>query len=71
MNKKGITRFVAILLLFVALYGYEENKEMMVVYAEESGEWSFKVLEDDTIEIQKYNGKNEIVVIPSEIDGKK
>ncbi|MBQ8079952.1 MAG: leucine-rich repeat protein [Oscillospiraceae bacterium] len=38
--------------------------------AEESGDFSYTVLEDGTAEISKYNGSDETVEIPAQIDGK-
>ena len=39
-------------------------------YAETSGDYEYTALEDGTVEITKYNGTNEVVNIPRELDGK-
>ena len=36
-----------------------------------NNEWNYKILNDNTIMITKYNGNDEIVEIPNEIEGKK
>ncbi len=41
------------------------------VGAETSGDYGYKVLDDGTVSITKYNGSDEEVAIPSEIEGKK
>ena len=40
------------------------------VGAETSGDYEYEVLDDGTVSITKYNGSDEEVTIPSEIDGK-
>ena len=41
------------------------------VGAETNGDYEYEVLDDDTVSITKYQGKDKKVIIPSEIDGKK
>lgn len=43
----------------------------IVASAETYGDFEYKVLDDGTVEISKYNGTGGEVSIPSEIDGKK
>ena len=42
-----------------------------LVMAETSGDWEYKILEDETVEINKYTGNDVELSIPEELDGKK
>lgn len=43
---------------------------IMTASAETSGDYSYSVLDDGTVELTKYNGSDASIEIPSEIDGK-
>lgn len=70
VRRKRTVRIVVILILFVSLFLYENNIFDMDVYAEEVGNWSYTVLKDNTVKINKYKGKKEKVYVPSKIKGK-
>ena len=49
-------------------YGIETGSYQVVV--KEAKEWSYELLEDGTLELTRYNGDAEDLVIPKELDGK-
>lgn len=63
--RKPLSVFLAIVLLLGVLWAAP-----LTPSAAEEGDYTYEVVWDEYIEIQKYNGKDENVVVPDKIEGK-
>ncbi len=67
--KKVLAYYLTFLLLLSAIHiSLAEEKKPEILT---SGDWEYKLLEDDTVEIHNYLGKYDVVRVPNELDGKK
>ncbi len=64
--KKVISLFLSLVMLVSVIASVD-----LSAYAETSGDFEYNILDDGTIEITRYNGNNENLVIPSLIDDRK
>ena len=64
--KKALSAILSIVMLFSLAVGIDFS-----AYAETSGDYEYEILDDGTVEINKYNGTASSVSVPSTVDGKK
>lgn len=68
-TKKIISLLLSVLMIITSVPLMAVNSFAEDIH--KSGDYEYKILEDGTAEITKYNGNAEQVVLPSEIDGYK
>ena len=69
MKNKALVVWVIALLLFGMAVGAQAESAENALFS--SGDWSYRVRRDGSLEIAKWKGEESELVIPATIDGKK
>ena len=69
MKNKALVVWVIALLLFGMAVGAQAESAENALFS--SGDWSYRVRSDGSLEIAKWKGEESELVIPATIDGKK
>lgn len=69
MKNKSLAALFVLLLLFGIAVGAQAESAEGTVFT--SGDWSYRVRSDGSLEIAKWKGEESELVIPATIDGKR
>ena len=69
MKNKALVVWVIALLLFGMAVGAQAESAENALFS--SGDWSYRVRSDGSLEIAKWKGEESELVIPATIDGKR